>query len=103
MRLARVIGTVTLNRRIAELRPGQWLLVDAFDAQVLEGHAKGKDGTTLHRKNPMPESLVVYDELGAGAGQIIAVSEGREAAIPFHPDPVVIDAYCSAIIDNIDC
>ncbi len=98
MRLARVIGTVTLNRRIANIRRGQWLIVEAFDAQALEGRE-----ANAPRKNPMPESLVVYDELGAGRGQIIAVSEGREATMPFYPDSVTIDSYCAAIIDQIDC
>jgi len=97
MRLARVIGTVTFSRRIAELRCGQWLLVETFDGQMLEGRDRG-----VRRKSPMPESLVVYDELGAGAGQVIAVSDGGEATRPFTPQPVVIDAYCSAIIDQID-
>ena len=48
----------------------------------------------------MPESLVVYDELNAGEGQLIAVSEGREAAVPFHPAKVPIDAYNAALIDS---
>lgn len=98
MRLARVIGTVTLNRRIENLRRGQWLIVEAFDAQSLEGRDSG-----VQRKTPMPESLVVYDELGAGAGEIIAVSEGREAAMPYYPEDVTIDAVCAAIIDNVEC
>ena len=50
---------------------------------------------------PMPESLVVFDCLGAGIGQFIAVSEGREAALPFFPDPVPVDAYCGAILDQV--
>jgi ethanolamine utilization protein EutN len=50
----------------------------------------------------MPQSLVVFDSLGAGVGQVIAVSEGREAAAPFYPRSVPVDAYCAAILDQIE-
>jgi ethanolamine utilization protein EutN len=39
--------------------------------------------------------------LGAGVGNRIAFSEGREAAQPFHPDMKPIDAYNAAILDTI--
>ena len=97
MRLARVIGTVTLNRRLPELRPGRYVIAEAFDGQALVG-LRGGAG----RAKPMPESLVVFDELGAGVGQVIAVSEGREAAMPFWPDHVPLDAYNAAIIDEVN-
>jgi ethanolamine utilization protein EutN len=48
------------------------------------------------------EELVLYDELGARVGSRIAVSEGREAAQPFHPEMKVIDAYNAAILDHLD-
>lgn len=97
MRLARVIGNVVLNRRLAELRSGTLLLAEAFDRAALDGRA-----THAPRAKPMPESLVIYDELGAHQGDVIAISEGREAAMPFWPDKIPIDAYNAAIIDRID-
>jgi len=97
MRIARVIGTVTLSSRLPELKSGRLLLVDALDRPALRGL---KDG--VPRATPMPESLVVYDELGAGEGELIALSEGREACMPFHPQRVPIDAYNAAIIDSVD-
>jgi ethanolamine utilization protein EutN len=48
------------------------------------------------------EELVVYDELGAGIGSLIAISEGAEAAQPFRPENKPIDAYNAAILDHID-
>jgi len=57
---------------------------------------------TKCRSTPMPQSLVVFDQLGATVGQKIAVSEGREAAAPFYPRSVPIDSYCAAILDNIE-
>ena len=49
----------------------------------------------------MPESLIVFDQLGAHVGQLIAVSEGREASAPFYPENVPIDAYNAAILDTV--
>ena len=45
------------------------------------------------------EEVVVYDELGAGPGLAIALSEGGEAAQPFYPEVKPIDAYNAAILD----
>ncbi len=52
------------------------------------------------KPTPAAEALVVYDELGAGVGSRIAVSEGGEAAQPFQPDMKPIDAYNAAILDT---
>lgn len=96
MRLAWVTGRLTLNRRLEELRPGSWLICEAVDADGLP-----KLPNPSPRTAPMPESLVVFDQLGAGPGDLIGVSEGREAANAFYPDNVPIDAYCAAIIDTV--
>ncbi len=97
MRIARVIGTVTLNRADTNLRTGRLLIADALDA-----HALASLPQWAKRRRDMPESLVVFDELGAGRGQLIAVSEGREAAMPYWPDRVAVDAYCTAILDQVE-
>lgn len=97
MRLARIIGTVTLNRKAPQLRPGKYVIAEALDGQALAGHENGAS-----RAAPMPESLIVFDELGAATGQVIAVSEGGEATQPFRPNKVPVDAYNAAIIDRID-
>jgi len=97
VRLARVIGSVTLSHKLPDLKAGSLLLVDAFDGDALHGHE-----TLTPRSKPMPESLVVFDELGACQGQIIAISEGGEACMPFIPDHVPCDAYAAAIIDTLN-
>ena len=94
MRIGRVLGNVTLSRRLPELRPGQWLIVEPLDHQALVSRG--------HRATPDPESLVVYDELGAGQDQWIAISEGAEATMPFRPRGVPIDAYNAAILDTVE-
>src|SRR5512136_902053 len=86
MRVAEVIGTLTLSRRLDDIRPGQWLLVQPLGAETI---CDGTPGTA--------EPVVAYDELNPGIGARVAISEGREAAMPFHPAKVPIDAYCAAV------
>lgn len=98
MRIARILGHVTLNRRLPELPGGALLLAEALDPAGLERYrAEGQ----AQRGAAMPESLVVFDQLGAGRDDLIAVSEGREAAMPFHPTLVPCDAYNAAILDRL--
>ena len=97
MRVARVIGTVTLGKRLDSLVPGQLVIGEVLDAAAMKGHRR-----SAPRTSAMPESLVIYDTLGAGRGELIAVSEGREAAAPFYPQRVPIDAFSAAILDTLD-
>ena len=96
MRIARVIGSVTLGRKLPELPGGSLRL-----AEPLDGPAVRSPAASARRSSPTPEALVVFDELGAGEGQLIAVSEGREATMPFHPRKAPIDAYAAAILDTV--
>lgn len=89
MRIGKVIGTVTLNRWHPSLDGGQYRVVMPLKLEHLTVEA------------PDEEEFVVYDELGAGRGQQIAISEGGEAAQPFYPDDKPIDAYNAAILDEI--
>ena len=50
---------------------------------------------------PQSDPLVIWDELGAGEGDLVAISEGGEAAQPFRPELKPVDAYCAAILDNV--
>lgn len=100
MRIARVIGTVTLSRKLPDLRPGRFVIAEAMDNGGLRRLAN--DAASAKRDKPMPESLVVFDELGAGVGQVIAVSEGREACMPWYPAKVPVDAYAAAILDRVE-
>ncbi|REJ66616.1 MAG: carbon dioxide concentrating mechanism protein CcmL [Planctomycetota bacterium] len=90
MRIAKVIGTVTLSRSHPTLAGGSYrLAVPLSEAEL------GDPATTT------ADPLVVYDELGAGPDTLIALSESREAAMPFHPEMKPIDAYNAAILDTI--
>jgi microcompartment protein CcmK/EutM len=48
------------------------------------------------------EELVLLDELGSANDQLIAITEGPEAANPYYPKTKPIDASCSAILDDVD-
>jgi ethanolamine utilization protein EutN len=90
MRIGEVIGTVTLSRAHPSLTSARWVIAVPFSRKALGGQGSA-DG----------EDLVVFDNLGAGAGQRIAFSEGGEAAAPFHPDKKPVDAFCACILDQL--
>lgn len=92
MRLGQVIGTVTLATADPALRGGRLILVQPLSREQFAGAALLPLATNA--------TVVVYDTLGAGRGQLIGFTEGAEAAAPFdHPVPV--DAYAAAIIDHL--
>ena len=45
-------------------------------------------------------SLVVYDAIGGGVGDVIGYEEGREAAQPFDV-PTPVDAINAALVDEM--
>lgn len=91
MRIGKVIGRVCLSRSYKTLAGGRFLLVEVQDRFSLVG-----------RPRKSVESLIVYDNLGATDGDMIAFSESREACMPFYPEKIVpLDAYCAAILDNV--
>ncbi|GIW79721.1 MAG: hypothetical protein KatS3mg105_1528 [Gemmatales bacterium] len=89
MRIAEVIGNVTLSRCHPSLVGARWLVAVPFS---LEG---------LRRGAPDREDVVVYDGVGAGVGSQIGVSEGAEAAMPFYPERKPVDAYAACILDKV--
>jgi microcompartment protein CcmK/EutM len=90
MRIAQVIGRVTLSRALPPLRGGRLLIAQPLPLDALTQSARSRS-----------EDLVVYDILGAGEGSVIGVSEGREAANPFGKSKTPVDAYCACLIDEL--
>jgi len=90
MRIAEVIGTVTLSRCHPSLNSSRWVIGVPFSLKALQ------KGTA-----PDGEDLVILDQLGAGSGSRIGFSEGAEAAAPFLPDRKPLDAYCACILDSL--
>lgn len=93
MRLGHVIGKVTLNCADPALKGSRFLLVQPFGKAQFAGApmeplAKGS-------------TVVVYDQLGGGVGDVIGFTEGAEAIAPF-PDPAPpLDAYNAAFISRV--
>jgi ethanolamine utilization protein EutN len=90
MRIAEVIGTVTLSRVNPTLAGYRWIIGVPLSLKAIE-QGGGGDG----------EDLVMFDNLGAGVGARVGFSEGGEAAAPFHPEKRAVDAYCACILDHI--
>ena len=91
MRVAEVIGNVTLSTCHSSLVGATWLVAVPLSASDLTGKRSGRG-----------ESLVLLAEQGAGHGSRIAVSEGPEASNPFRPELKPIDAYNAAILDSVE-
>ena len=87
MRMGTVIGRVTLSVRSKRYVGERLLITLPWKTDTFGGAEK------------FDPAIVVYDQLGAGVGQQIAISEGREAACPF-PKPTPVDAYCAALVDE---
>lgn len=92
MRIGKVVGRVTLCESYPTLAGGRFMLVEVQDRFSLAG-----------KERRTRETLVVYDNLGAGEGDMIAFTESREACMPFYPEKIVpLDAYNAAILDRVD-
>ena len=92
MRIAKIIGSVTLSQS----HP-------SFDGAVLRLAVPLSHENLQHEASEMRgEFEVVWDDLGAGNGSLIAMAEGPEACRPFRPENKPVSAYNAAILDDID-
>lgn len=91
MRIGQVIGRVTLSRQHAAFQHPRFLIVRPMTLEAL-AESSDKRG----------EELIVYDDLGASPGALIAISEGREAANPFGKRKTPVDAYCACLLDHLE-
>jgi microcompartment protein CcmK/EutM len=90
MRIAEVVGRVTLSRFLPQLKGGRFLIALPLPLAALQEGSPDRG-----------EDIVVYDVLGGGVGSVIGVSEGREAANPFGKTKTPVDAYCACLIDQL--
>ncbi len=92
MRLGIVRGHVVLNPAVEAFRGKTLVVLEPVTMDNLRAN-NGLGGG---------KSLVAIDPLGAAKGQMVAFTEGREAANPYWPESVPVDAYCSLIVDSIN-
>jgi microcompartment protein CcmK/EutM len=91
MILARTIGTVTLSKSHPSLSGATLILFESLDS--------------IDRLNDSPlggETQVAWDLCSSGNGDLVAIAEGPEAAQPFRPKVVCIDASIVALIDHVE-
>ena len=91
MRLGIVRGHVTLTPAIPQMLGLTLVVLEP----VTMANLRAKNGLGGGK------SLVAVDALGAAKDQIVAFTEGSEAANPFWPTRVPVDAYCTLIVDSI--
>lgn len=91
MRLVKIIGNITLSRVHPVLAGACWKMAAPL----------GLDDLSASRE-PETEELIVYDEMNCGIGEWVGISEGAEAAMPFYPKPMPIDAYAAVILDTVE-
>jgi ethanolamine utilization protein EutN len=90
MRIAEVIGNVTLSRVHPSMAGARWVIGVPLGLRALRAGGP-----------PDGEEVVIFDGLGAGTGSRVAFSEGGEAAAPFYPQRKPVDAYCACILDRV--
>ncbi len=91
MRIAQIVGTVTLSQMHPSFRGATLKLALPLSLSNLTGQTE-----------PEYDPVVVWDELGVGMGDKIALAEGPEASQPFRPEVKPVDAYNAAILDRIE-
>ncbi|HEX5102861.1 MAG TPA: EutN/CcmL family microcompartment protein [Pirellulaceae bacterium] len=91
MRIAKVVGTVTLNRCHPSFNGASLRLIVPLSLAELK-----------REQQPQADEMVAWDDHGAGIGSLLAISEGAEASQPFRPELKPVDTYASAILDSIN-
>ena len=92
MKIAKILGTVTLNRCLPSFTAARLRLAVPLSLENLVNDSEPD----------LANTLVVWDEMGSGLDQLIALSEGGEAAQPFRPEIKPVDSYNAAILDTIN-
>ena len=86
MHLARVIGSVVVNRKDENLTAVTLLLVQPLTPE----------------REPAGRPVVAVDAVGAGVGEEVFFVRGKEASFPFYPAEPPVDAAIVGIIDHWD-
>ena len=101
MRIARVIGSLTLNAQHetfhgATLKVVVPLMRGELEQQVGDAAAEGAIAWQAE------ETLVAWDGVSVSEGALVAIAEGPEASMPFRPQIKPVDAQIVALLDHIE-
>jgi microcompartment protein CcmK/EutM len=91
MRIAKVIGTVTLSSCHPSFVGARLKLLVPQTLKELQENLP-----------PQSDMLVAWDELGVHIGCQVAIAEGGEAAQPFRPTLKPVDCYNAALLEQIN-
>ncbi len=91
MKIAKVLGTVTLSRAHPDLHGARLRAVEALE-----------DVNQLNQTHWGGDLIIAWDGVSAGNGDLVALAEGPEAAQPFRPRIRPLDAYLAAILDHVE-
>lgn len=86
MKLGTVIGTVWATRKEAGLKGLKFLFV-----QLEDPHGQ-----------PVDTPLIAVDQIGAGVGDRVIITQGSSSRFVFSEHNVPIDAVIIGIVDSID-
>lgn len=86
MYLGRVIGTVVAERKVEGLDGIKLLLVQPLD----------------HRRQPVGAPVVAADTVQAGPGELVYLTQAREAAQALENAFVPVDAAIIGIVDSLE-
>lgn len=86
MYLGRVMGTVVAQRKYEGLEGVKLLVVQPLD----------------HRRQPTGDPIVAADTVRAGPGELVYLTQAREAALALDPWFVPVDAAIIGIVDELD-
>lgn len=86
MYLGRVMGTVVAQQKYEGLEGVKLLVVQPLN----------------HRREPTGEPIVAADTVRAGPGELVYLTQAREAALALDPWFVPVDAAIIGIVDELD-
>lgn len=86
MYLGRVMGTVVAERKYEGLSGVKLLIVQPLN----------------HRQEPTGDPIVAADTVRAGPGELVYLTQAREAANALDPSFVPVDAAIIGIVDELD-
>jgi microcompartment protein CcmK/EutM len=84
MQLAKVVGTLVINRRDEKLSNAALLIVQPLSPE----------------REPIGKAIVAIDSVGAGVGEEVFFVRGKEASFPFLPGEPPVDAGIVGIVDH---